>query len=532
MLTRMGCLLSLALAAVFGAALCAQQNDVPAVTIDRTVTSGGGLVVNATDGWEFSVVSPVTVTSLGVWDHKNDGLNTEIPVGIWDDDARLLVSAAVPAGTRATALDGFRYVRVKPLRLLPGRNYVIGAAYTPRTRENISSGSANTFYSDGAIRWVRRRRVIRREGLAFPQPGDLPGIVPGGFGPNFLVAKAETPRQYYRAQKVDDARRYITVNLPEADDESHKREFVTLVSLFARPDGRLTQILVNGAPLGTGEEALAELNATVTQLANNMQKTIGVTPNVRIAALSSVRFADLLRVADAVSGRRVNPRVRYTRPQKIEFSTLMDTRTPHVRVVPSDRFVDRGEYVEDTWTGLLWQKDGVASGKMNFYDAADYAAGRKLGGMSGWRVPTIEELASIFPAVDAPFVDTPYTPHQCCAPPHEYESYWTSQLAKGEDYAYVYHWYAKGGPNNCYASRNYVYVRCVHDPLARSDATRRPTKPRPERKSKAEPEAQAAPDKKTKTGEQGKAKKKKKKKGKRRNKAKKGRKKARQKDRS
>ena len=33
------------------------------------------------------------------------------------------------------------------------------------------------------------------------------------------------------------------------------------------------------------------------------------------------------------------------------------------------------------------------------------------------------------------------------------------------DYAYVYQWYAKGGANNCYASRNLVYVRCVRDPV-------------------------------------------------------------------
>jgi len=32
-----------------------------------------------------------------------------------------------------------------------------------------------------------------------------------------------------------------------------------------------------------------------------------------------------------------------------------------------------------------------------------------------------------------------------------------------KEYAYVYHWYGMGGTNNCYASRNFVYVRCVHD---------------------------------------------------------------------
>jgi hypothetical protein len=132
----------------------------------------------------------------------------------------------------------------------------------------------------------------------------------------------------------------------------------------------------------------------------------------------------------------------------------------------NEGFRDLGDYVQDKRSGLLWQKDGTASGKLNFYQAADYAKNLKLGGLSDWRVPTPEELAAIFPATAAPFTNTPYTKEMCCMGPHEWNSYWTSELDEGlPDYAFVYHWYAKGGANNCYASRNYVYVRCVHDPL-------------------------------------------------------------------
>jgi hypothetical protein len=47
----------------------------------------------------------------------------------------------------------------------------------------------------------------------------------------------------------------------------------------------------------------------------------------------------------------------------------------------------------------------------------------------------------------------------------------TSELdVRAKDYAYVYHWYAKGGANNGYASRNAVYVRCVHDPINEKSA--------------------------------------------------------------
>lgn len=130
------------------------------------------------------------------------------------------------------------------------------------------------------------------------------------------------------------------------------------------------------------------------------------------------------------------------------------------------RFIDRGEYVQDTKTGLLWQKDGRRSGRLNFYQAGDYAKALTLGGLTGWRVPTRKELASIFPARSAPFTNTPYTNKPCCKGPYEWRSYWTSELDRRlDDYAWVYHWYGKGGANNCYASRNYDYVRAVHDPV-------------------------------------------------------------------
>jgi len=128
------------------------------------------------------------------------------------------------------------------------------------------------------------------------------------------------------------------------------------------------------------------------------------------------------------------------------------------------RFIDRGEFVEDTKSGLFWQKDGRQSGRLNFYQAKEYANNLYLGGVTGWRVPTAKELETIFPALDEPFINTPYTDKRCCKGPYEWRSYWTSELDNSmKDYAYLYHWHGDGGRNNCYASKNYVYVRCVHD---------------------------------------------------------------------
>lgn len=143
------------------------------------------------------------------------------------------------------------------------------------------------------------------------------------------------------------------------------------------------------------------------------------------------------------------------------------------------RFIDRGEIIEDTTTGLLWQKDGTASGKMNFQDAAKYGESLTLGGLSDWRVPTRAELKAIFPATDAPFINTKYNPNPYGKrepdpdAPREWHSYWTSDWAgpPEKDYAYIYQWYGKGGANNCYASRNRGLVRCVHDPKTQNRIT-------------------------------------------------------------
>jgi hypothetical protein len=157
-----------------------------------------------------------------------------------------------------------------------------------------------------------------------------------------------------------------------------------------------------------------------------------------------------------------------------DLLSLYEARDPQRskdgRFVAPDRFRDAGDYIEDRWTGLLWQKDGDDSGRLNFYQAADYAKDLKLGDMVGWRVPTRDEYITIFPATFAPFKDTHYNANQCCAAGEEFPAYWTSELdgPPERDYAFIYQWYATGGGNNCFASSNYGYVRCVHDPIAGS----------------------------------------------------------------
>ncbi|MEN8303248.1 MAG: DUF1566 domain-containing protein [Campylobacterota bacterium] len=161
------------------------------------------------------------------------------------------------------------------------------------------------------------------------------------------------------------------------------------------------------------------------------------------------------------------PKNRYVE-KKLKQKVLTTKKIEKAYVEPKSisygHFIDRGEFVEDTQTGLFWQKDGSQSGFLNFYQAKEYAKNLTLGGVKGWRVPTVKELATIFPAVKQPFINSLYDMQEYNHGKYRNTAYWSSELDNSmRDYAYLYHWYGDGGRNNCYASRNYVYVRCVHD---------------------------------------------------------------------
>lgn len=131
---------------------------------------------------------------------------------------------------------------------------------------------------------------------------------------------------------------------------------------------------------------------------------------------------------------------------------------------PAARFKDHGEYVEDTDTGLLWQKDGAAAGRFNYYGAYEYAVKLKLGEMAGWRLPTAAELKAIDPAADG-VLPAPTAGAAGGGLP----AFWTGELdVSTPDHAYLYTWH--GGANNTSASHNRLLVRCVHDPVRKGPA--------------------------------------------------------------
>ncbi|MFM9963497.1 MAG: DUF1566 domain-containing protein [Planctomycetaceae bacterium] len=453
----------------------AGAEDLAALKLDAVGVSGGGFAANLSLGWEFDVTEQVTVKELGVWDSDGMGLAKEIPVAIWDPAGKLIVTATVPAGTETRLVDRFRYVAIDPQPLPAGRRYVVAALYTPKTTENvISANSGISFSSAGPIRWLKARRG-RTETLSLPEPSLEPYLeMPGCFGPNFLLvndaAASKGVRTYYRTREVQPPVKYQTIALPEKPDGSHREDRPITVSLFATADGSLTQVLIDDLPLGTGDAAFTKLASEIQRL--NQQRGQGDRPLVRVAAVPSVKLTELKSAMNvAASGHFDASRHRSLGGSRgCDLMSLYAARVLQAerngRFIVPDRFRDAGEYVEDRWTGLLWQKNGAESGKKNFQQAAEYAKELELGGLKDWRVPTSDELATIFPATFAPFTATKYNPNPCCQGLLEFAAYWTSELDGPieKDYAFVYQWYAKGGANNGFASKNFVYVRCVHDP--------------------------------------------------------------------
>jgi hypothetical protein len=157
----------------------------------------------------------------------------------------------------------------------------------------------------------------------------------------------------------------------------------------------------------------------------------------------------------------------YKNHKELGHITLLDNivkkqNKQTIRTNSHDRFIDHGRYVLDTKTGLLWQKNGYVSGRLNFYLARKYADNFSINNLKNWRLPTINELSEINKVKnDIPFIYAPYLRGKT--------AYWTSEMNYSmNDYAFLFIWPEgdeEGGPNGCYASKNWYYVRVVHDPI-------------------------------------------------------------------
>lgn len=94
----------------------------------------------------------------------------------------------------------------------------------------------------------------------------------------------------------------------------------------------------------------------------------------------------------------------------------------------AERFVDNGNgTVTDTKTKLMWTKSASPFGMMNWYDATSRCSSSSIAGLSGWRLPTKDELLGLYRAglSGKPFTDA-----------GGFTYYWSSTTSGYEYYAW------------------------------------------------------------------------------------------------
>jgi hypothetical protein len=137
------------------------------------------------------------------------------------------------------------------------------------------------------------------------------------------------------------------------------------------------------------------------------------------------------------------------------------------------RFVisEDGSIVNDLRTGLSWQRE-VDKRCFTLAAAKEYAEQICIGGLSGWRLPTIEELLSIADyGKYNPAIDTIAFPEVSAEMGMRYASdrfrFWSS-TAYAPNSAFVWSVYFIDGNLDSYDTASSARVRCVR----RSERTR------------------------------------------------------------
>ena len=135
-----------------------------------------------TVGWEFTLASPVTVTSLGFYDYDDDGLVNDHDVSIWDSSKNVVVSATVTNSGSSDA--GYVWESVTPVTLSAG-TYRIGAAIY-----------GDDYYYSGASSVITETPITYSGGVyavgGFDYPENLSSNN-GRFGPNFTITAVPEP---------------------------------------------------------------------------------------------------------------------------------------------------------------------------------------------------------------------------------------------------------------------------------------------------------------------------------------------------
>jgi hypothetical protein len=152
----------------------------------NTSSAGSAINNNQTVGWEFDVLSSVTVTGLGWYDQGLNGLADSHEVGIWNSTGTTLLTSALVAAGTTDPLDGlFRTVGITPIVLSPGE-YIVGGENFADNPEQLAFDVPPT--TDPRISFVGGEYSLIDNTFEFP---DNPtGVADCCWGPSFSVAAA------------------------------------------------------------------------------------------------------------------------------------------------------------------------------------------------------------------------------------------------------------------------------------------------------------------------------------------------------
>jgi len=135
-------------------------------------------------GWQFNVLSPITVNAMTWFDDGQDGLQISHEIGIWDPAGTLIAATnvTIPAGTTAT-LDGiWRTVSIAPTLLPVGNGYIVGG-YNGTHSECLSANVTQTV--NPSIAYVDAT-FSGLNGI-FERPSNFSSAVNGFYGCGFQI---------------------------------------------------------------------------------------------------------------------------------------------------------------------------------------------------------------------------------------------------------------------------------------------------------------------------------------------------------
>jgi hypothetical protein len=185
----------LSFAASFALLMTAFTASASVITFNPA-TGGTGANQGQTVGWQFNVLTPISVTNLEWYDSTGSGLSTAHEVGIWNPAGVLLTSILIPAGA-AAPLDGmFRFESILPINLPVGNGYIIGGQNFATNTDRLVCGSGGS--CDGLLAQTVDPRLAFVNATfsslgGFMEPTFLSGAHEGFYGPSFSAAAVPEP---------------------------------------------------------------------------------------------------------------------------------------------------------------------------------------------------------------------------------------------------------------------------------------------------------------------------------------------------